>query len=165
MNDEFDKLRATVVDIKSELDDMKIAMHNKFSEHQRFNNDNYAANMLGRNLGQLAGKLFFGNENFMMKSMLQSFNSFANHYSKLSAKNQYSFIGQRFAGGNVSPSGSYLVGERGAEIFTPNQVGRITSGTNENKNIYINLNISTPDIKNFYNSKSKITEDILKRLY
>ncbi|MGE3142554.1 MAG: phage tail tape measure C-terminal domain-containing protein [Hyphomonadaceae bacterium] len=37
------------------------------------------------------------------------------------------FFGARAAGGNVTPGGAYLVGERGPELFTPNTSGVISN--------------------------------------
>jgi phage-related minor tail protein len=40
--------------------------------------------------------------------------------------NAMRFRGARAAGGPVAPGGSYLVGERGPELFTPSSSGNIT---------------------------------------
>jgi phage-related minor tail protein len=40
--------------------------------------------------------------------------------------NAMRFRGARAAGGPVQPGGSYLVGERGPELFTPTSSGNIT---------------------------------------
>lgn len=51
------------------------------------------------------------------------------------------FAGARAGGGNVSPDGSYLVGERGAELFVPSSSGSIVSnGALQNKtNVTVNV--------------------------
>jgi len=164
MNDEIDELRAEIGELKSELAEMKSAIQNSAFDNFGLSKQSSYSGSMFRSFGQTAGKIFFGNENTMMKGLLTSFNSFVNHYQKVTAKNQFAFIGQRFAGGNTSPSGSYLVGERGPELFTPSQVGKISNQASENRNIYINLSITTPDVKNFYKSKNKITDEILKNL-
>ncbi len=43
-------------------------------------------------------------------------------------------LGMRESGGPVSPSGSYIVGEKGPELFTPNTAGSITNNA-ETKNL------------------------------
>ena len=164
MSDEIDELRSEIAELKSELADIKFSLQNRTFEPLGVSKQNSSFDSMFKNFGQTAGKLFFGNENTMTKGLMSSFNSFTNHYNKITAKNQFSFIGQRFAGGNASSSGSYLVGERGPELFTPHQVGKISSSATENRNIYINLSITTPDVKNFYKSKGKITNDILKNI-
>lgn len=50
------------------------------------------------------------------------------------------FSGTRAAGGSVSAGSSYLVGERGAEMFVPNQNGAIIPNTGKNNtNVTINV--------------------------
>jgi len=61
-----------------------------------------------------------------------------------------SVTGARERGGPVERSGTYLVGERGPELFTPNQSGQITSnknmGTGNTANVTFNINaIDTSD--------------------
>ena len=61
-----------------------------------------------------------------------------------------SITGARERGGPVERSGTYLVGERGPELFTPNQSGQITSnknmGTGNTANVTFNINaIDTSD--------------------
>jgi phage-related protein len=52
------------------------------------------------------------------------------------AGNASQFVnGQRAFGGSVMGGGSYLVGERGPEIFTPSQSGYVSSGSNLTFNI------------------------------
>ena len=52
------------------------------------------------------------------------------------------FGGGRAAGGSVSAGTSYLVGEKGAEIFTPSSTGVITPNNQMGGNTVINLNVS-----------------------
>lgn len=52
------------------------------------------------------------------------------------------FGGGRAAGGSVVGGTSYLVGERGAELFTPSQSGTITPNNRLGGNTIINLNVS-----------------------
>jgi hypothetical protein len=55
---------------------------------------------------------------------------FSNGFGKLFGFN--SFGGFRAEGGSVFPGKSYIVGEKGAEVFIPNQSGRIISNTQLN---------------------------------
>ena len=52
------------------------------------------------------------------------------------------FGGGRAAGGTVMPGTSYLVGEKGPEIFTPSNTGFITPNNQMGGNTVINLNVS-----------------------
>jgi hypothetical protein len=164
MFDEIDELQNQINDLRAEILEIKASIQNISLDAFSLNRHNNFTGAMLRNFGQTAGKMFFGSENTMMKSLMNNFNNLANHYSKLNPKNTFAFIGQRFAGGQVSPAGSYLVGERGPEVFTPQQIGKITNSNHDHRNIYINLSITTPDIQNFYKSKNKITDSILKNL-
>ena len=56
------------------------------------------------------------------------------------------FRGQRALGGPVAPGGSYLVGERGPELFTPSSSGNITpNGAMGGNTITVNVNGGDPD--------------------
>jgi hypothetical protein len=52
------------------------------------------------------------------------------------------FGGGRAAGGSVMAGTSYLVGEKGPEIFTPSSTGMITPNNKLGSNTVINLNVS-----------------------
>lgn len=56
---------------------------------------------------------------------------------------------KREFGGAVSKGKSYLVGERGAEMFTPNESGKITSNDNMNKSANVTFNINANDARGF----------------
>jgi hypothetical protein len=56
------------------------------------------------------------------------------------------FGGARALGGPVSPGGSYLVGERGPELFTPSSSGNITpNGAMGGNTITVNVNGGDPN--------------------
>ena len=60
--------------------------------------------------------------------------------------NAMRFRGARAAGGPVAPGGSYLVGERGPELFTPTSSGNITpNGAMGGNTITVNVNGGDPD--------------------
>ena len=61
--------------------------------------------------------------------------------------NAMRFRGARAAGGPVAPGGSYLVGERGPELFTPSSSGKITpnSAMGGSTNITVNVNGGDPN--------------------
>ncbi len=60
--------------------------------------------------------------------------------------NAMRFRGPRAAGGPVSPGGSYLVGERGPELFTPSSSGNITPNHAMGGNtITVNVNGGDPN--------------------
>jgi hypothetical protein len=60
--------------------------------------------------------------------------------------NAMRFRGARAAGGPVAPGSSYLVGERGPELFTPSSSGNITpNNAMGNNTITVNVNGGDPD--------------------
>jgi hypothetical protein len=60
--------------------------------------------------------------------------------------NAMRFRGARAAGGPVAPGGSYLVGERGPELFTPTSSGNITpNGAIGGSTITVNVNGGDPN--------------------
>lgn len=51
----------------------------------------------------------------------------------------------RATGGNVSPGRSYIVGERGPELFVPTSAGRVETGApSAGRNVKVAINLSTP---------------------
>jgi hypothetical protein len=70
--------------------------------------------------------------------------------------------GMRASGGNVTAGTPYVVGERGAEIFTPTTSGNITpnNATGSRGGINITMNISTPDAGSFQRSEAQIMNQI-----
>ena len=60
--------------------------------------------------------------------------------------NAMRFRGARAAGGPVAPGGSYLVGERGPELFTPSSSGNITpNDALSGANITVNVQGADPN--------------------
>ena len=62
------------------------------------------------------------------------------------------FFGGRASGGSVQKGQPYVVGERGAELFIPNQSGQITQsarGTGNGGATTVNFNINTVDASGF----------------
>jgi hypothetical protein len=62
------------------------------------------------------------------------------------------FFGGRASGGSVQKGQPYVVGERGAELFIPNQTGQITQsarGTGGGGTTTVNFNINTVDASGF----------------
>ena len=55
----------------------------------------------------------------------------------------------RASGGSVSAGQSYVVGEKGMEMFTPNQSGNITPNNALGGVTNINFNISANDTRGF----------------
>lgn len=72
------------------------------------------------------------------------------------------FGGMRANGGNVSAGVPYVVGERGAEIFTPDTSGYISSNNNVGgrNSVNITMNISTPDVSGFQRSEKQIINNL-----
>jgi hypothetical protein len=78
----------------------------------------------------------------------------AQGYAQINAIKAQKYTGPRARGGNVEESGSYLVGERGPELFVPNQRGTIISSesmrnmgrqSGGDAPVTVNFNISTVD--------------------
>ncbi|WP_341757279.1 hypothetical protein [Candidatus Tisiphia endosymbiont of Ditula angustiorana] len=83
-----------------------------------------------------------------------------------------SIFGGLFAsGGTVKPGKAHVVGDGGEpELFIPNSVGSIVpfskleaSGASSN-NIVVNMNIQTPDISSFNQSRSQIAADMARQI-
>jgi hypothetical protein len=87
-------------------------------------------------------------------------------------KSSSSLFGGFFAkGGTVRPNKAHVVGDGGEpELFIPNSVGSIVPfskleglGASSN-NIVVNMNIQTPDISSFNQSRSQIAADMARQI-
>jgi phage-related minor tail protein len=63
--------------------------------------------------------------------------------------------GARAAGGPVAAGQTYLVGEKGPELFTPSRDGAITPNA-ALRGPSVTVNISTPDAQSFLKSRSQV---------
>ena len=68
----------------------------------------------------------------------------------------FNFGGARAIGGPVAPGHSYLVGERGPELFVPNALGRIDPMRQRGRE-NISIQISSPDVEGFRRSQQQIS--------
>lgn len=85
--------------------------------------------------GNLLGGLISGIGNFFTGGVGMN----AGAYS-IDQNPYLNFAGARASGGNVSAGSSYLVGERGAELFVPNQNGAIVPNGGQSKtNVTVNV--------------------------
>lgn len=50
----------------------------------------------------------------------------------------------RATGGNVSPGGAYIVGERGPELFVPTSAGRVEAGGGGVRDVRVSINLHAP---------------------
>lgn len=73
------------------------------------------------------------------------------------------FGGSRAAGGFVAPGGSYLVGERGPEMFTPSASGRIEKPRSGAVNVSITLPGVT-DARSFRESETQLAAGLARVL-
>ncbi len=73
------------------------------------------------------------------------------------------FSGGRAAGGNVASGGSYLVGERGPELFTPAVAGRIGGGGAAPINVSITLT-GVSNAESFRASETQIAASLSRIL-
>ena len=72
-------------------------------------------------------------------------------------KGLFEFGGARAAGGPVAPGRSYLVGERGPELFTPSGHGSIAaSGARGNGRPQVVMNMQVRDAAGFMRSQAQI---------
>ena len=69
--------------------------------------------------------------------------------------------GARAAGGPVSTSGSYLVGERGPELFTPNTAGSIKSNAVTKSNLETGNNNAASNLKEMTESAKEDTAPVI----
>ncbi len=77
------------------------------------------------------------------------------------------FGGARANGGFVAPGSSFLVGERGPELFTPNGSGRITSNGAGGGASGMTVNINLPgvrDVDGFRRSQTQIAASLSRVL-
>ncbi|MGN6516313.1 MAG: phage tail tape measure C-terminal domain-containing protein [Rhizomicrobium sp.] len=74
------------------------------------------------------------------------------------ASSLFDVAGGRAVGGPVTPGATYLVGERGPELFTPGENGAITSNANlaAPSRASIVLNVNARDAQSFLKSESQI---------
>jgi hypothetical protein len=80
---------------------------------------------------------------------------------RLGAPQGGNFFGARAAGGPVFPGRSYLVGERGPELFTPRQAGAV--GAPAVSPVGITLNIGAgADAESFLRHRGQIAADIAR---
>jgi hypothetical protein len=130
--------------------------------------------LLGKSIGGFSKMIYE-----LSKNLTQGFTGSIEPHSSISLntpsnlKNSFasllgSFItGQRAMGGNVASGGTYLVGEKGPELFRPTASGRIESSNSRLSNpINIVMNINTKDANSFQRSQNQILAEaalLLKR--
>lgn len=68
----------------------------------------------------------------------------------------FSFGGARAIGGTVAPGQSYLVGERGPELFVPGGLGRIQPLSGRAAPA-VSITIHTPDVEGFRRSEQQVS--------
>jgi hypothetical protein len=112
-----------------------------------------------------------------LKQAFSSFGGDGNIFGGLfgsagSKESSSSLFGGFFAkGGTVRPNKAHVVGDGGEpELFIPNSVGSIVPfskleglGASSN-NIVVNMNIQTPDISSFNQSRSQIAADMARQI-
>jgi phage-related minor tail protein len=98
--------------------------------------------------------------NNLLKSIFNSLGSMGGGGGFLGAIGSV-FGGGKAVGGDVTPGKTYLVGERGPELFSPTSSGKITpngaTASGGGQTIVQNWNITTPDADSFRRSQSQIT--------
>lgn len=145
----LDNIRQKLSPIKSELNLTTNAM----------NMLNKLATNLAQNIGQKLGNIMvdqggnvFGNSNkfgFLEKLL----NNFVHE--------------GRAIGGNIGGGKSYLVGEKGPEVFTPHSSGMITPNnyaSSKRQAININLNLNSNTKNNFGKSNSQQLRELSKAI-
>lgn len=90
-------------------------------------------------------------------------NSYVSIFGKFAAK---MLSGARASGGNISQGNPYLVGEKGPEVFVPNQSGYIIPNhqLTSNKPINIVMNVSTTDAQSFQKSQNQIFSQAIRAM-
>jgi len=73
----------------------------------------------------------------------------AQGYAQIAAIRSSQYTGPREKGGPVGAGQTYLVGEKGPELFTPNASGQITANGQMNGEVQVNFNITTVDARDF----------------
>ena len=73
----------------------------------------------------------------------------AQGFAQINAIKSAQYTGPREKGGPVGAGQSYLVGEKGPELFTPNAGGQITPNKAMGGEVNVNFNITTVDAASF----------------
>lgn len=73
----------------------------------------------------------------------------AQGFAQIQAIRSSQYTGPREKGGPVEAGQSYLVGEKGPELFTPNAGGQITPNNAMGDQVEVNFNITTTDARGF----------------
>lgn len=68
----------------------------------------------------------------------------------------FDFGGARAMGGPVAPGRSYLVGERGPELFTPSGHGTIAASGGAGPRPSVNVTVQARDAQSFFRSQAQI---------
>jgi phage-related minor tail protein len=71
------------------------------------------------------------------------------------------FFGARAAGGSVAQGGSYLVGERGPELFTPRAAGSLRGAHEGALTVHVNV-AAGADAEGFLRHRAQISADIAR---
>lgn len=156
-------------EIKSTMDEidpaMDLILRKMHKLKQETNNTKQEFKTLDQNLKKILGsfaKNMIGS--FAKKDNFSKNNDFG--LSSIVPKILSSLIsGTRASGGPVLSNNAYLVGEKGPEIFMPNNAGRIIPNNNIGKSpINIVMNIATPNADSFQKNQNQILADAISMM-
>lgn len=145
----FDTLMTAWYDFTTGADmDFKDLLRSMMAEISKFAMNQFIFGPISKMLSGLTGD-----------SLLNIFSGITGGGGGLGAPTAAGFLGGKAAGGPVYPGGTYLVGERGPELFSTDRPGTITpnhqlGGGAPTINVY--QNIRTPDMRGFSESKSQL---------
>jgi hypothetical protein len=149
-NPKLERMRGKLKPINSELKATNSSV--KFLESQ--------IKHLAENLAKTLGNNIVGNSEAAGKSLFAASNNLFGLLPKLLER---FFSGARASGGPVNSGNSYLVGERGPELFVPTSSGQILP-SRSNRPINLVMNINTPDADSFRKSTSQIMAEAVRAL-
>ena len=119
LRDEINLLLEEVVNLRKSISRLAMETNAIRRNYDRpSSNSNYSNIVNSMILGDISTKKFYELGTNIVKNIVKN-----------------NLTGLRERGGPVSPSGSYLVGENGPEIFTPNASGRIKPTSKQAKPI------------------------------
>lgn len=164
-----DGIKAGFADFKASTENLGETMHKVIGEGLKGITNDFAS-MIATGKADWAG-LVANMEQMLLQSAIHKilaslFDSISNAFGGSGG----GFMGQLFGGfkaggGDVTPGKSYIVGEKGPELFTPGTSGTILpngSSMTGGQSIVQNWTINTPDANSFRKSKGQISSEMYR---
>lgn len=124
----------------------------------------FGGSVLGLNLNSMINKSLRGFSNQLAYNLT---GTKAQDYPRLFGQAMANmFGGTRASGGNVASGRSYIVGERGPEVFTPSTSGYVTSNNQPSgRPVNLVMHINAIDAESFKRSQNQIWAEASRAMY